>query len=282
MKILKRVSGLQGHLKKEKSKKKKIGFVPTMGALHAGHMSLVTHSVLENDVTVTSVFVNPTQFNQKDDLEKYPRDLKKDATLLKDHDNDFLFAPSISQIYPKDIQTKVDLDISHLTQSMEGPNRPGHFEGVVQVVYRLLEIVKPDSLYMGQKDFQQFTIIDYMINALKIKTKLRVIPIARDTDGLALSSRNVRLSKKLRPSCNVLYNTLLYAHSKIGKMKVSTIEKKAMDKLRLPSFKPEYFSIMDGHTLQPVKDAAQHDYIVACTAVWVGKVRLIDNMILKK
>ncbi|NNE14847.1 MAG: pantoate--beta-alanine ligase [Saprospiraceae bacterium] len=281
MKVLKRVSSIQKVLQQEAAKGKTIGFIPTMGALHMGHMSLIEKSVKENDITVTSVFVNPTQFNQKEDLEKYPRNLKADAKLLKAHGCDYVFAPQVSQIYPKNIDTSVKLDISHLTESMEGPNRPGHFDGVVQVVKRLLDIVNPDRIYMGQKDFQQFSIIGYMLRKLKMKTKLRVCPIIREKDGLAMSSRNVRLKKSHRPKCSIIFETLKYAKNNLDKRKCTTICKNAMKRLSAKPFKPEYFEIVDGRTMEKVKNPDDHKLIVACTAVWAGKVRLIDNMILK-
>jgi pantoate--beta-alanine ligase len=252
-----------------------------MGALHQGHMSLVEQSAKENDITVVSIFVNPTQFNQKDDLDKYPRDLHKDSMLLKRHGCDYLFAPLDSQIYPPDLNTNVYIDIVHLTDLMEGPNRPGHFEGVVQVVKRLLDIVEPDRLYMGQKDYQQFTIIQYVLKGLEIDVKLRVIPIMREKDGLAMSSRNVRLTPEYRDKGTVIHETLQWAKSQITNSPISEIEQKAMEKIKNEGLKPEYFSIVDGHKLTPVSDISQHSIIVACTAAWAGEVRLIDNMILR-
>ena len=281
MRIIKTVAGIQRNLDKERSKGKTIGFVPTMGALHDGHMSLVEKSNKENDITVVSVFVNPTQFNEKSDLDKYPRTLDADAKMLDAHGCNYLFAPKSKQVYPKGDTVTIDLDISTLIQYMEGPNRPGHFEGVVQVVHRLLEIVEPDNLYMGQKDFQQFTIINYMLKKLKMKTKLRVCPIMREKSGLAMSSRNVRLTPSNKKKAAILYETLSTTKANLTKFKVKTLEKKALEKLNIRGFKPEYFSIVEGKTLAPIKDVSQHKYIVACTAVWAGDVRLIDNMVLK-
>lgn len=281
MKTYKRVSSIKEKLNAEKRKKNTIGFTPTMGALHQGHMSLIQKSNSENDITVASVFVNPTQFNDKKDLVKYPRDLKKDGRMLSQNNCDYLFAPSVTQVYPKSGLPKIKIDLSALTNTMEGPNRPGHFEGVVEVVHRLLSIIEPDNLYMGQKDFQQFTIIAHMIKKLKMSTRLRVCEIIREEDGLAMSSRNVRLSKKLRPSCNVLYKTLCTAKDNIRKKSISSIESKSLKSLSIKDFNPEYFKIVDGYTLQEVKDPAKHKLIVACTAVWAKDVRLIDNMILK-
>ncbi len=281
MKVYKTVRGLQRQLDKERKNGKSIGFVPTMGALHAGHMSLIKKSTSQTDITVASVFVNPTQFNDKGDLKKYPRTLEKDAKMLADHGCAYLFAPSPKQVYPKGDQETIQLDISQLTQYMEGPNRPGHFEGVVQVVHRLLEIVVPDNLYMGQKDFQQFSIIAYMLKKLKLKTKLVVCDIMREEDGLAMSSRNVRLTKANRAKSPILFQTLSFVKKNQNKYKVKTLEKKALEMLDIRSFRPEYFSIVDGKTLAPVSDISKHKFVVACTAVWAGEVRLIDNMILK-
>jgi len=282
MKIYKTVKGLQRQLDKERKSGKTIGFVPTMGALHAGHMSLLNQANKKNDISVVSIFVNPTQFNEKSDLKKYPRTLERDAKLLKSNGCDYVLAPNEKQIYPKGDQVTIELDISSLAQYMEGPNRPGHFEGVVQVVHRLLTIVQPNHLFMGQKDFQQFTIINYMLKKLRMKTKLVVCPIKREPDGLAMSSRNARLDKGIRPRCTVLYETLEFVKSNLDKFKPKTLEKKAIEKLNIKEFNPEYFSIVDGHTLEPVHDIKKHKYIVACTAVWAKKVRLIDNMILRK
>ena len=276
----KRVSTIQKYLKLEKRRKKSIGLIPTMGALHEGHLSLIKRSQEENDVTVVSIFVNPTQFNQKEDLIKYPRDLKKDQLLIKDH-CDYLFAPSVSQMYPDGEGKTVKLDISHLTDNMEGPNRPGHFEGVVQVVHRLLEIIKPDKLYMGQKDFQQFSIIQYMLSKLKMKTTLVVCPIIREKDGLAMSSRNRRLKPSIRKKANLIFDSLLYAKEHLVKLKPGTIEKRVLAKMNIKNFELEYFNIVDAYSLEPVIDSTKHNIIVACTAVWAGDVRLIDNMILK-
>lgn len=282
MKVYKTVKGLQRQLDKERKNGKSIGFVPTMGALHNGHMSLINKSVGQNNLTVASVFVNPTQFNDKGDLKKYPRTLENDAKMLAENGCDYLFAPSPKQVYPKGDKEGPALDISQLTQHMEGPNRPGHFEGVVQVVHRLLVIVDPDKLYMGQKDFQQFSIIAYMLKKLKMKTKLVVCAIMREEDGLAMSSRNVRLTKANRAKSPIIHETLSFIKKNLEKYKVKTLEKKALTMLSVKPLKPEYFSIVDGKTLAPITEVKDHKYIVACTALWAGDVRLIDNMILKK
>lgn len=280
MKTIKRVSTLQNYLLEERRKKKSIGFVPTMGALHEGHLSLIKACQKECDICIVSIFVNPTQFNQKDDLEKYPRQITKDQALIQ-KECDYLFLPSVSQIYPKVLDTNVDLDISHLTASMEGPNRPGHFDGVVQVLKRFIDILEPDYIYMGQKDFQQFSIVDYMLKKLNLKTSLRVCPTIREADGLAMSSRNLRLEPAIRRSASIIFKALSYAKEKLGKVKPGKIEAKAIEMMSIKHFEPEYFEIVDGCSMERIKDPEAHDLIVACTASCAGKIRLIDNLILK-
>ncbi len=281
MKTLKRVKSIQKYLKSERANGQTVGFIPTMGTLHEGHLSLIRQSNEENDITVISIFVNPTQFNEKKDLEKYPRDLAKDQKLLKKVKVDYVFAPSVNQIYPKKQDNKIHLNIDHLIRNMEGPNRPGHFEGVVQVVHRLIEILDPTNIYMGQKDFQQFTIVGYMIDQLKMKTKLRVCPIIRESHGLAMSSRNVRLSKSLTERASIIYENLILAKKQISKRTVEEIESTALKNLSIKDFKPEYFKIVDGYTFEEIQSVKKHKLVVAGTAVWAKNVRLIDNMILK-
>lgn len=280
MKTIKRVSTLQKHLKKERQKGNTIGFTPTMGALHEGHLELIRMGKNENDINVVSIFVNPTQFNQKEDLVKYPRKLEEDEMLIRSY-CDYLFAPAVTQIYPKGLDTSVDLDISHLSFSMEGPNRPGHFDGVVQVIYRFLNIIEPDRIYMGQKDFQQFSIIHYMLKEMNIPTKLRVCPTVREADGLAMSSRNLRLEPQIRKNAHIIFKALSFAKDQLGTMKCADIEEKAIKMMQIKDFRPEYFEIVDGFNMKRVTDPDKHDFIAACTACWAGRVRLIDNMILK-
>lgn len=258
-----------------------IGFVPTMGALHEGHLSLIHQARKKNDIVVCSVFVNPTQFNNAGDLAKYPRTLKKDGQMLKSAGCHVLFAPSVDEIYPPGLDTEVHFSFKGLDKMMEGKFRPGHFKGMAQVVKRLLDLVQPDDLYMGQKDFQQFTIVAHMIKTLKMSIKLVVCPIKREKHGLAMSSRNERLSADLRQRADIIYKTLKAAKTKLKTMNVREVEKWAMKKMEIPDFKPEYFAIVDGHSLKPIDNPELHDYVVACTATWAGDVRLIDNMIYK-
>lgn len=281
MQIIHDVPQLQSVIAKLKSQGKSIGFVPTMGALHSGHISLINQAAENCDIVVCSIFVNPTQFDNKDDLTKYPRTLDTDAQLLVKNGTHILFAPGVDDIYPDGMDAGMKIDLNGLDKVMEGEFREGHFDGVVQVVHRLLDIVKPDELFMGQKDFQQFTIIQYMIDLLEMPIKLVVCPIMREDHGLAMSSRNVRLSPEMREKAAILYKTLKSAKRNLKKKPVSEIIEKSMKKLSKPPFKAEYFKIVNGHTLRDIKSIEESDYIVACLAVWAGDVRLIDNMILK-
>lgn len=282
MKVYKTVKGLQRHLKALKAKRKRIGYVPTLGALHQGHMSLIRLSNSNCDITVCSIFVNPTQFNESSDLDKYPRTYEADSALLKENDCDVLFFPGPKQIYPVGLNTTIQIDFNGLDTVMEGAFRAGHFDGVAQVVKRLLDIVKPHDLIMGQKDFQQLAIVRHMMTHFKIKTKLVVCPTVREDNGLAMSSRNERLSKKLRSEAAVIFETLTWISNNQNKYTVKTLQKKALATLTSPKFKPEYVSIIDGITLQEITDIKSSTYVAACTAVWAGKVRLIDNIILKE
>jgi pantoate--beta-alanine ligase len=263
-----------------KEKGKTIGFSPTMGALHDGHLSLITHSQQECDISVCSIFVNPTQFNQKADLDKYPRTLESDKELLSEIDLDILYAPTPDQVYPEGLDTSVSVDLEGLDTRLEGAFRPGHFAGVVQVVKRLLDIVQPDKLYMGQKDFQQFTIIGHMIRKLDLPVELVVVPIMREPDGLAMSSRNVRLIPPFRKKALVLSRMLKYAAQTIQTDPFETIRSTATGQIEKAGLKPEYFELVDGHTLLPVNKRGDSDYIVALVAAWAGDVRLIDNAVL--
>ncbi len=279
MKVFSKVKDLQAHLKSLKNQS--VGFVPTMGALHDGHISLMKQSIKRNDVTVCSIFVNPTQFNDKKDLKKYPRTLEKDSRLLEKAKVDILFAPGVKDIYPKGTKHSVKVNLKGLDKQMEGAFRPGHFEGVVQVVHRLLDIVKPDELFMGQKDFQQFTIIQQMIRNLKMKVKLVVCPIEREKDGLAMSSRNRRLTKAKRRDAPIIYKTLKAAKRRMKTKTVQEVVEMSMKELGNPrGYNPEYFSIINGNTLKEIKKWSDSNYLVACVAVWAGEIRLIDNLIL--
>ncbi|MDX1667287.1 MAG: pantoate--beta-alanine ligase [Saprospiraceae bacterium] len=260
----------------------KVGFVPTMGALHEGHISLIRESQKKSDLTVCSIFVNPTQFDRKMDLEKYPRDIRKDAALLRKEEVDLLFEPTVNEIYPEGTEKLRTYDLGGLDEKLEGAHRPGHFQGVCQVVHRLLELVQPNLLFMGQKDFQQMAVIQKLIGQIDIKPELIACPTEREADGLAMSSRNVRLTDEYRKRAPAIYQALLHAKKNFGIKPVGEIVAEALDMLEEARLKPEYFEIVDGNELEPVRSATDADHIVALTAAWAGEVRLIDNVILRE
>lgn len=277
MKLIRTIKELQAELDTYKKQGKKIGLVPTMGALHAGHASLVKRSVSENSATVVSVFVNPTQFNDKNDLIKYPRNLDADCQLLEEVGATFVFAPAVEEMYPEPDTRQ--FNFAPLDTVMEGAFRPGHFNGVAQIVTKLFDAVQPDNAYFGEKDFQQLAIIRAMVKQLGYTLHIVGCPIVRETDGLALSSRNARLSKEEREiALNIsqtLFKSRTFAASHSLEETVKFVEDSiaAVDGLRL-----EYFQIVDGNTLQPVSDWEDSDYIVGCITVFCGEVRLIDNI----
>jgi pantoate--beta-alanine ligase len=283
MLLFKRVIDLQKYLNSLKNKGLHIGFIPTMGALHRGHVSLIDRSRSSCDITVASIFVNPTQFNDPKDLEKYPRPESRDIELLTEAGCHVLFMPSVEEIYPKGTAPSVKFNFGKLDKVLEGTFRPGHFDGMAQVVHRLLDIVKPDKLFMGQKDFQQQAIVASLIQQAKLSTELVTCPIIRDEDGLAMSSRNVRLTPEDRAVAPMIHKILQEAYDMVGEYSPSEIQKQVTAKLRAePRFKLEYFEIVDGRTLLQIRLFEDTDYAVALTAVWAGDVRLIDNIVLKQ
>jgi pantoate--beta-alanine ligase len=262
---------------------KKIGFVPTMGALHEGHLTLIVEALQENDIVVCSIFVNPTQFNDPEDLKKYPRPLEKDTSMLDKVGCHYLFLPEVAEIYPENLP-KLNFDLKGLDLPMEGAKRPGHFKGVVQVVHRLLDIVKPDALYMGQKDFQQYSIIAEILSQMNSKIKLVRVPIVREDDGLAMSSRNIRLSKDGRSLAPILYKVLQevehYVHSQPFPTPQSATDI-ALDLFRKNGINEiDYFEIVDGRTLKKILSFEETDFAVVCAVVIIDGVRLLDNIIL--
>ena len=281
MRLFKTVYDLQTYINDKKKQGKTIGFAPTMGALHQGHLSLIELANQKCDVSIVSIFVNPTQFNDPKDLEKYPRTEAKDIALLLDSACDILFMPHVSEVYPNDYKPSVTLDFGALAHVMEGAFRPGHFDGMAQVVKRLLDIVQPDQLFMGQKDFQQFSIVQNMLMQLKSPIKIVMCPIVREADGLAMSSRNVRLPQNLRSKAPLIFETLTWALAQKDLLSPTKIASEGLKKIQISDFKPEYFEIVDGYTLQPIQDFSAHRFVVACVATWLGDVRLIDNIVLK-
>jgi len=256
-----------------------IGFVPTMGALHQGHISLLMRSRMENDITVCSIFVNPTQFNNPADLKKYPRSLTQDAKLLMECGCDILFAPDVPEIYPEGESHEVDVDFGILDKVMEGKFRPGHFRGVAMVVNRLFTIVNPTRAYFGKKDFQQLAVILHMVNALKLPVKIIACETVREADGLAMSSRNMRLTIAERNLAPVIYQVLLKMRERSGKIPVRELKEWAIKKIHEhPGLRVEYLEICDKASLFPMGNWFQRKRSMALIAVFLGDIRLIDNI----
>lgn len=276
-----KVQPLQLTLKKYRDAGRLIGFVPTMGALHQGHLDLVSRSKSECDVTVVSIFVNPTQFNNPEDLEKYPRTLEDDLAKLRAMEVEFVFHPTADEVYPDGLPIRNDFTFDGLDQVMEGEFRPGHFAGVAQVVNRLLDIVLPDNLYMGQKDFQQVAIIRKMLEQTDHQVRLVMCPTRREPSGLAMSSRNVRLSPSTREKAACIFEGLSWICMQVDNISLGQLKEDFKEKCSIPPFEVEYIEIADGNSLQPVSNLSDHSYVVACAAVWADGVRLIDNMIIK-
>jgi len=259
-----------------------IGLVPTMGALHEGHASLVKQSVRENDRTFVSVFVNPTQFNNQEDLAKYPRNVEADAALLEQLGVDYMFAPEPEEMYSEEEMTETfSFDFAGLDQVMEGKMRPGHFNGVVQVVSRLFYLVRPDRAYFGEKDFQQLCIIHHMVERSSLKDTFGILqivdcPIFRGADGLALSSRNARLSDEERETAVNISRVLFMSRAWAKAHTVQKVEQMVIDTINtVPGLEVEYYEIVDRTTLQP---ATSFDNAIGCVTVYCGPVRLIDNI----
>lgn len=255
-----------------------IGFVPTMGALHQGHVALIEKAVDESDVVVVSIFVNPTQFNNPNDLKNYPRTLDDDLEKCRKAKADVIFVPSVEEIYPEP-DTRV-FDFGQLDKVMEGKFRPGHFNGVAQVVSKLFEMVNPHKAFFGQKDFQQLAVIRRMVEMLKLDVEIIGCPTVRENDGLAMSSRNMLLNPVQRSSAPLIAKTLLAARNKKGEMSVQgMIDWVKSEIISNSQLEVEYFEIADAKTLQPVKSWNESNELVGCIAVQVGQVRLIDNVL---
>ena len=281
MLIFKTVADLQSWLRIKRREHILVGFVPTMGALHDGHISLVRLAKRAGETVVASIFVNPTQFNDPADLEKYPRTPGRDLAMLLRVNCDAVFMPSVEEVYPPGLDLRVQINLDQLDRVMEGAFRPGHFEGMMTVVKRLLDIVQPNHLYMGQKDFQQLTIVADMIWQLRLDVQLIMVHTIRERDGLAMSSRNTRLSPDERRLAPTIYKTLEWARVQAYQQPLQAVAAAAFDQLAATGFRPEYFEIVDGHTLLPVADLSESGMIVACVAAWLGNVRLIDNVVIK-
>jgi len=280
MTIIKKISDLQNFLGLYRKDGQKIGFAPTMGALHPGHISLITESKKNNGLTVSSIFINPVQFNDPKDYEKYPITLENDILLLEKAGCNVLFLPSVSEVYPDGTTQQKKYELGYLESVLEGQYRPGHFQGVCMVIERLLDIVKPDNLYLGQKDYQQCMVIKKLteLTGLDQTVHTRICPTLREPDGLAMSSRNMRLSETERKNAGTIYKTLQLIKEGLGKDDLRSLKKEAKTILSEKGFKPDYVEIADASTLQLVNDWDGKQKLVALIAAFLNEVRLIDNL----
>ena len=280
--IFKTAHELQNHLVRSKINGLNIGFVPTMGALHDGHLALVKNSKSETGLTVCSIFVNPTQFNDAKDYEKYPITIEQDIYKLESNDCDILFLPSTTEIYPQAADKKKHFELGYLEEILEGKYRPGHFQGVCMVVEKLLKLVVPDTLYLGQKDYQQCMVIRKLIELMGMQERieLKISPTLREKDGLAMSSRNLRLSADERANAISIYEVLLLIKEQVNHLPPDDLKKKSVVQLQQKGFKVDYVEIADARTLLPLDHFDPEIKTVALVAAYLNEVRLIDNMML--
>ena len=280
--ILKHAADVGSRVKKIREANASTGFVPTMGALHEGHISLLKKSKHTCDATVSSIFINPTQFNNADDFKKYPVTLEHDIYTLEKNGCDILFLPDINEIYPNGTISKKHFDLGHLENILEGKYRPGHFQGVCQVVKRLLEIVTPSHLFMGQKDYQQCMVIKRLLELENFNIELIISPTLREESGLAMSSRNLRLNEQQRQNAAEIYRTLQSIKQNIKPGSLLPLKKEAEENLLKRNFKVDYVEIADADNLKIVNEWDGTANLVALAAAFVDEVRLIDNILLKK
>jgi pantoate--beta-alanine ligase len=278
--LFKRVQDLRDYLQDERIAGRKVGFVPTMGALHEGHISLIKMCLENKNLAVCSIFVNPTQFNDPKDFQKYPITIEKDIYLLEKTGTDILFLPSTEEIYPEGTATQTHYELGYLETLLEGKYRPGHFQGVCQVMDRLLSIVEPHHLYMGQKDYQQCMVVKRLLQITESKIIFHTGDTMREADGLAMSSRNKRLNDADRKKAIGIFETLLYLKKNLRPGDLSGLLNTAHAMLTEKDFKVDYVEIADAETLEPAHQWNGQQNIVALTAAFLKEVRLIDNMML--
>ena len=280
MKIIRTVKELGEHVDALRGSGCSVALVPTMGALHEGHLSLVENARANSDTVVASVFVNPVQFNNPADLATYPRCEEEDFRKLSDAGVDAVFAPSVEEVYPEGTDAPApEFDLGEVAEVMEGKFRPGHFQGVARIVSMLMRMVHPDRAYFGEKDFQQIAVIRRMVETEKIPVEIVAVPIRRGADGLALSSRNALLTPQQRATAPGIFRALSASVDYSRSHSVQATHDTVVEEINaLPECEVEYFEIVDGNTLQPVTDWSDSDYIVGCITVYCGKVRLIDNI----
>jgi pantoate--beta-alanine ligase len=278
MEVIEQAASMQAIVSALRCAGKRIGFVPTMGALHEGHLQLLRASARENDVTICSVFVNPTQFNNASDYKLYPRTLEQDISLLQTVDCDYLFAPLAEELYAQ--QTLLQFSFGELEAVMEGAHRPGHFNGVATIVSKLFHIVQPHKAYFGQKDLQQVAVVRQLVHTLGFNLELVRHPTVREADGLAMSSRNKRLTATQRQLATQLYKALQLAKRSISQKSVIAIKSEVAHFLqKVDELELEYFEVVNPDTLQPLADVAGREEVALCIAAFVGEVRLIDNIL---
>lgn len=276
--IFKTVDDLGAYLQEQKAQGSTIGFIPTMGALHQGHLSLVGTAKQDKMLAVCSIFVNPTQFNNPADLEKYPKTTEQDIEMLTEAGCEVLFLPDEKEVYPGGKTITAPYDLGYLDTVLEGAYRPGHFQGVAQVVDRLLQIVAPDKMYLGQKDFQQCAVLKRLIDTKHPAVALEKVPTVREADGLAMSSRNRRLTEPQRSVAGLIYQCLISIQTKKGMQAFPVVKKECWDILVHKGFKPEYIELADADTLELLPDYDTSRKTVALIAAYIGDIRLIDNL----
>ncbi|MDQ6755438.1 MAG: pantoate--beta-alanine ligase [Bacteroidota bacterium] len=278
--ILKNSADLIHQIKKTTFSNPSIGFVPTMGALHQGHLSLLKTCNEKCDITVSSIFVNPTQFNNANDFKKYPVTIEQDIYLLEKNDCDILFLPDVDEIYPDGTDLKIHFNLGYLETIFEGKYRPGHFQGVCQVVKRLLEIVEPTNLFLGQKDYQQCLVIKRLLELMKVNIDLIICPTLREENGLAMSSRNLRLNEQQKKQASEIYKALVYINQNIQCGNLRDLKKNALQHLQQKGFKIDYVEIAESDNLNIADVWNGHTKLVALIAAFINDVRLIDNLLI--
>ena len=279
--LFKKAKPLTEYLQKLRNQNVSVGFVPTMGALHNGHISLIKKAKKQCDVIVCSIFVNPVQFNNKTDFEKYPVTIEQDILLLEDNNTDILFLPSVDEIYPEGTNKLQHFNLGYLENILEGLYRPGHFQGVCNVVHRLSNIVMPNKIFLGQKDFQQVLVLKKMMQSFHPNVKISAEETLREDDGLAMSSRNMRLSDAARKKATAIYKALQYIKQNITKDNFETLKQEAVEIILNSGFdKIDYIEICDAETLQPEDHIMQQKKLIILVAAYIEDVRLIDNIII--
>jgi pantoate--beta-alanine ligase len=276
--LFKHSKDLVTFLKSIRKKANTIGFVPTMGALHKGHLSLIKRSKATNNITVASIFVNPVQFNNKEDFVKYPSTIDNDVLLLEENGCDILFMPSEKEIYPDEISKQKHFELGHVEKILEGKFRPGHFQGVCLVVEKLLAIIEPDNLYLGQKDYQQCLVIKKLITLIKKDITVTICPIVRETSGLAMSSRNLRLNDEEKRLASSLNKTLETIKDGLSNENLSELKHIAISNLENKGFRTEYLELANRDDLAIIKDYKKGETYILLIAAWLNDIRLIDNL----